>query len=209
MTSYLFLLLCYSRIGHRKAADNISSLIGIRLRQVESISSARIVLTEQAALLGLTPGDEVGEYEKLITGRMRYDGNPTLVITDVPDPVFAADDPDAIVLGIYKENGLPAFVMKEVDGCRMIYYGSPALNTRILRGLCRLQGLTLYTEEDCIIYANESYLGLHAVRNGEVTLHLPTPRALQEVFSGEIYAAASELTLTLRKGETRLFTYID
>ena len=166
------------------------------------------MLTEQAAQLGLTPGDEVGEYEKLITGRMRYDGNPTPVVTDAPDPVFVADDPDAIVLGVYKDNGLPAFVMKEVDGCRVIYSGSSALNTRVLRGLCRLQGMTLYTEEDSIIYANESYLGLHAVRDGEVTLYLPEPRALQEVFSGETYPAASELTLTLRKGETRLFTYV-
>ena len=60
---------------------------------MESISSGRIVLTVQAALLGLTPGDEVGEYEKLITGQMRYDGNPTPVITDAPDPVFAFVSP--------------------------------------------------------------------------------------------------------------------
>ncbi len=191
------------------SVDNISSLTGIRLRQVGPISSGRIVLTEQATLLGLTPGDEVGEYDKLITGQMRYDGNPIAVKTQTPDPVFVADDPDAVVLGVYKENGLPAFVMKTVDGCRSVYYGSTTLNARVLRGLCRLQGLTLYTQDGCVIYANESYLGLHAVRDGEVTLHLPTPCALQEAFSGEIFPAASELTLSLRRGETRLFAFLD
>ena len=59
------------------------------------------------------------------------------------------------------------------------------------------------------MYACESYVGLHAVKDGSFTLHLPSRRALREVFSSQAYAPRDRLVLDMRKGETRLFEYVD
>lgn len=136
-------------------------------------------------------------------------GAPIPVATQAPDPAFVVDDPDAIVLGVYRENGLPAFAMKQAGACTLVYFGSTALTTRVLRALARKAGVFLYAHEDAVVYACESYVGLHAVKDGPFTLRLPSRRALREVFSGQAYAPRDRLELDLRRGETRLFEYVD
>ena len=79
----------------------------------------------------------------------------------------------------------------------------------MLRALARKAGVFLYAHEDAVVYACESYVGLHAVKDGSFTLHLPSRRALREVFSGQVYAPCDRLVLDMRKGETRLFEYVD
>lgn len=194
------------------SVENVSELTGIRVREAPGLSSGRIVLTESARLLGLEPGEETGEYDKPLDGGMsfyRSGGAPVPVTTQAPDPAFAVDDPDAVVLGVYKENGLPAFAMKQAGECTLVYFGSTALTARVLRALARKAGVFLYAHEDAIVYACQSYVGLHAVKDGSFTLHLPSRRALREVFSGRAYAPRDRLALDLRKGETRLFEYVE
>ena len=194
------------------SAENISELTGIRVREAPGLSSGRIVLTESARALGLEPGEETGEYDKTLEGGMsfyRSGGVPVPVATQAPDPAFVVDDPDAIVLGVYKKNGLPAFAMKQAGECTLVYFGSTALTTRVLRALARKAGVFLYAHEDAVVYACESYVGLHAVKDGPFTLHLPSRRALREVFSSQAYAPRDRLVLDMRKGETRLFEYVD
>ena len=194
------------------SAENISELTGIRVREAPGLSSGRIVLTESARALGLEPGEETGEYDKPLEGGMsfyRSGGVPVPVATQAPDPAFVVDDPDAIVLGVYKKNGLPAFAMKQAGECTLVYFGSTALTTRVLRALARKAGVFLYAHEDAVVYACESYVGLHAVKDGSFTLHLPSRRALREVFSGQVYAPCDRLVLDMRKGETRLFEYVE
>lgn len=194
------------------SAENVSELTGIRVREAPGLSSGRIVLTESARALGLEPGEETGEYDKPLEGGMsfyRSGGVPVPVATQAPDPAFVVDDPDAIVLGVYKKNGLPAFAMKQAGECTLVYFGSTALTTRVLRALARKAGVFLYAHEDAVVYACESYVGLHAVKDGSFTLHLPSRRALREVFSSQAYAPRDRLELDLRRGETRLFEYVE
>lgn len=201
-----------SNDGPTAHADNISALTGIRIKQAPGTTSGRIVLTEQAKLLGLVPGAEIGESDKLITSGMSFYGNnfvPFYPNRIQYDPVFFVDDPDAIVLGVYKDSNLPAFAMKTVNGANCVYIGSAILNTAVLRGLCKLQGVHLYTDEDAVIYANQSYVGIHAVKDGPVTLQLPDAGTLREVFDDQIYSTdAGKLTLDLHLGQTKLFERI-
>ena len=194
------------------SAANMSELTGISLRQAPALSSGRIVLTEAARELGLEPGEETGEFDKLIEGGMAFyqnGGVPCPIETQAPDPAFVVDDPDAIVLGVYRETGQPAFAMKEQDGCTTVYFGSTALTIRVLRALARRAGVFLYTREDATVYACESYVGVHAAQDGPLTLHLPARRMLRDVFSGECFGPCEELPLDIRKGFTRLFEYLD
>jgi len=193
--------------------DNISALTGIKMKRAEGKCTGRIVLTEEAKLLGLTPGDEIGECDKPITAGMGFYKNkfvPYYPQKAVYEPIFTVDDPEATVLGVYKDNGLPAFAVKTVNGARSVYLGSAILNTSVLRALCKLQGVHLYLEEDSIIYANQSYIGIHAVKDGTVALKLKRGKRLREVFDGEIYSAENGfLTLNLSLGDTKLFEYTE
>ena len=190
------------------SAQNVSAFTGIRMREAPGPLRGRIVLNENAALLGLTPGDEVGEFDRPVCGGMGFytnGGKPTPPPNQPLDPVLIPDDPDMTVLGVYRENGLPALVTKEKDGCLLVYFGALAPTARVLRALCRRQGIHLYNEQDAFVFANKSYVGLHAPADGRFTLALPEKRALREVFSGERLPPSERIVLTLRKGETRLY----
>ncbi len=193
-------------------AENVTELTGIRVKQVDSIGSSRIVLSENARLLSLTPGDVIGIYEKLIRGGMAYhtkhQSNPYPIETCPPNPTFVIDDPDAVILGVYEENGLPAFAMKKINGATVFYLGSTCLNTRVMRAIAKHAGVHLVTEEDAVIYENQSYLGIHSTRDGEITLHLRRPSRLLELFDKDTCELCEKITLSLKKGETRLFEKI-
>ena len=98
--------------------------------------------------------------------------------------------------------------MKEEDGCTLVYLGALAPTVRVIRALARRAGIHLFCEEDCFTFANESYAGLHAPHDGVFELCLPAAHGLREVFTGETFAPAARVPLTLRKGETRLFEYL-
>ncbi len=194
------------------SAENVSGLTGIRMREAKGPQSGRIVLTENASLLGLTPGDEIGEYDKPVVGGMGFahnDHKPYPAPNQPLSPVFVVDDPEATVLGVYKESGEPALAIKEVDGCTLVYLGALAPTVRLIRALCRRAGIHLYVEEDCFTFACESYVGLHAPRDGKIELRLPGKRGLREVYTGETLAPDTRFELSLRKGETRLYEYFD
>ena len=194
------------------SAENIAALTGFKMRRLSGTRSGRIVLTENARLLGLTPGDEIGQFDKPVEGGMGFARNgdrPYPAPNQTLDPVFAVDDPDAVVLGVYKDTGEPAFAMKEKDGCTLVYLGAAAPTVRVIRALARRAGIHLFCGEDCFTFANESYVGLHAPHDGLFELCLPEKRGLREVFTGETFAPASRIPLALKKGETRLFAYDD
>ena len=194
------------------SAENIEALTGFKMRRLSGTRSGRIVLTENARLLGLTPGDEIGQFDKPVEGGMGFARNgdrPYPAPNQILDPAFAVEDPDAVVLGVYKETGEPAFAMKEKDGCTLVYLGATAPTVRVIRALARRAGIHLFCEEDCFTFANESYVGLHAPHDGVFELCLPETHGLREVFTGETLAPASRIPLALKKGETRLFAYTD
>lgn len=194
-------------------AQNISDLTGIRVRKTEGCCGGRIVLTEAARDIGLTPGEEVGECDRLMTVGMVFRSKQCTPYKLTPmqyDPVFTVDDPDAIVLGTYKDNGLPAFAIKRAGDAICVYYGSAVLNASVLRALSKLQGVFLFSEEDSVIYANQSYLGVHAVKDGKTALKLPGKHRLRELYENKVYTAEHGcLTLDLKLGDTRLFAYED
>ena len=68
----------------------------------------------------------------------------------------------------------------------------------------------MFSEEDSVIYANQSYLGVHAVKDGKTALKLPGKHRLRELYENKVYTAEHGcLTLDLKLGDTRLFAYED
>ena len=74
-----------------------------------------------------------------------------------------------------------------------------------LRAFCQANGVHIYCETDDIVYVNENYISINAVTDGEKTLNLGKERNVQELLGGTYQGTADTVTITMQKGETRLF----
>ena len=73
-----------------------------------------------------------------------------------------------------------------------------------LRSFLRKAGVSLLCQQDAVIYANQSYLFVHAVSNGICELNVPGCRDLVDALSGQPYPAQ----FACKKGESYLFCMI-
>ncbi len=73
-----------------------------------------------------------------------------------------------------------------------------------LRSFLRKANVTLLCQHDAVIYANQSYLFVHAVCNGICELNVPGCRDLVDALSGQPYPAQ----FACKKGESYLFRMI-
>lgn len=108
----------------------------------------------------------------------------TVGVRERLNPSFYVDDesPRLTILGEYQQTGLPSMAVRELDGWRSVFCGEPTLTLDLLRGLCRYAGVHLYTVagED-YLFAGDGWLTLHAVRDGQKTIFLPTPMAVYDL----------------------------
>ena len=74
-----------------------------------------------------------------------------------------------------------------------------------LRAFCQANGVHIYCETDDIVYVNENYISIYAVTAGEKTLSLGKERNVQELLGGTYQGTADTITVTMQKGETKIF----
>ena len=60
----------------------------------------------------------------------------------------------------------------------------------MLRALAKLAGAHLYIDEDIIVYANQSFVGVHAKAGGKKRIYLRDKATVVEAFDG--YTAAQD-----------------
>ena len=169
--------------------ENVSAATGIRMGASMTDQRARMRLTDEAArLLGLTAGSEVGDFERPITSGFDYASNSEIPFKPAPNrinPALYVDDPEAQVLGTYIEGGRPGFAIRRFDDWTSVYIGSPGIQAEVLRALARLAGAHLYIDDgDVIVYANESFIGVHTEREADYEIRLKRRADVCEAFDG-------------------------
>ena len=97
--------------------------------------------------------------------------------------------------------------MKEFEDWTSIYIGSPAVQAYVLRAIAKKAGAHLFIDdEDVIVYANESFIGVHTATDKVRTIHLKENHNVYEVFdkreAAENTCAFSEF---IPKNTTRLY----
>ena len=122
-------------------------------------------------------------------------------------PVLYAQDEDAVVLGRYVEGGQAGFAMKRFADWTSVYIGSPTVQAHVLRALARLAGAHLYIEDgDIIVYANQSFVGVHSKEAGVHTVKLPAAANVVEAFDGtEVARSAQQFEVYVPAQTTRLY----
>lgn len=75
-----------------------------------------------------------------------------------------------------------------------------------LRAFCASHGVHIYCDTSDIVYANGSYLAVHAVKAGEKKIKLDSVYSCTELLTDNgIRAETGTLTITMKENETRLF----
>ena len=82
--------------------------------------------------------------------------------------------------------------------------GVPGLTAELLRLAAKRAGVHLYAETDCNVFANGPFVTLHASVDGPVTLNTGAKAPVVDMLTGERVGAGPKLTLTLKRGETRV-----
>ena len=98
---------------------------------------------------------------------------------------FLVEDSDAEPMGHFCVRGPIALARKRHPRWTSIYCGVPVLPAGIVRNIIRDAGVHIFNEDDDILYANHSYVGVFTRSAGHKTVRLPEPRKALEVFSGK------------------------
>ena len=192
--------------------SNVSDITGINMgiEMVEQRSRLKVVDGAHSILAGLKDGDEIGDFEKIINcgftvSKDNY-GNSHKAAPCAINPVIYIDDPDAHILGTYVFGGQPGFAIKEFDNWTSVYIGSPAVQSYVLRAIAKKAGVHLFVDADIIVYANESFIGLHTVKDGNYTINLKGKYDVVEAFDERILAKnAKQFEEYIPKETSRLY----
>ena len=120
------------------------------------------------------------------------------------NPLFAAADATAEeTLATYPDGSAAIAMRRTADGVSL-FVGPPGLTSELLRLAARAGGVHLYTQQDCNVYANGPYLILHAAQDGPLEVDTGAPSPIRDLLDNKIIGPGPEITLTLKRGDTRV-----
>lgn len=70
-------------------------------------------------------------------------------------------------------------------GCFIVTPANATVSSAELRDFCRGCGVFMYTDEDAVVYANESYLFVHSCTENFPKINLPDGRSLKSLYNSE------------------------
>jgi len=176
---------CYAPGYHQEHATSLAAMQELTGFRIESIGgqTAWAEPTERGLQLGLSG---------------------PLGVKQPVTPLFAAADatPDE-TLATWPDGTAAVALRQTADGWSL-FVGPPGLTTDLLRLAARRAGVHLYTQTDCNVYANGPFLVLHAAQNGPIDINTGCIDEIVDLLTGERLGAGPEVTLPLKKGETRV-----
>lgn len=166
------------RTGNAGAGDagdgdvsGIAALTGVRVAMEE---------VEFKPQLQLAPGDPLGA---------GLAADAILGSAGVVSPRFHAVDKDARVVGRFPDTDLAALVVKPMDGWTSLYSGAMQLPPALVRNIARSAGVHIWLDSDDALYTDGQFVGIHAATTGAKRLHLPQPRKVLNVRTGQPVAS--------------------
>ncbi len=119
------------------------------------------------------------------------------------------------VLASYPDGSAAVAIRRDCDGAS-IFVGMSGLTTELLRAAAREAGVQLFTETDCNVYSRDSFLVLHASKDGPISVALParpdqlgreTSWRVTDALTGELVGRGPKVRLTMKRGDTRILRY--
>jgi len=144
----------------------------------------------------VAPIIKLSDDQNPISEKLAATGLSTIGSTRKCGQLFYLDEKDAtaIVLGV-SSGGKPALAVKEMGNWTSIYSLTSALQPAIYRAFAAQAGVHLFNDRDDSLYANTSYLCIHAKGAGKRTIKFP--------WACDVIDAVSEKTLVPNSGELK------
>lgn len=121
-------------------------------------------------------------------------------------PVLAICDPDARVIGRYKNSGKPAAAVKGDN----LLCEVPPLSWQAWHEIAGIAGVNIMTEGGSSLFCSSCFFTFQSPRDGGFTINLPRSGRAIELFSGRTYEVKDNtLTVDAIKYDTLLFMWED
>ena len=165
---------------------NVAKTVGLEIEEQEELETT--IKTLQKDILNKIPECEFGWSDKALS------------------PTFRINDPQAVVLGHFKESNNPAFAYRSFTDYSVFYSAAGDIPYQVLREIARYAGVHIYHEGRNPVYVNSRLIGIHAVNTKHIELNLPCEVEVEELFSNEKYTTKNgTLSFAVNPGEMKLF----
>ncbi len=187
--------------------ENIEKTVGMKIGMDASTYFPYFKINEKAKnmLNGLSTDKKYGYIDKNIHSNIWI--QQTVLKTPYVNPRFYIDDDSATTLGSYLSDGRTSLAMREADGYTNIYCCTPVVQSDMLREIARYAGCHIYSDSGDFVYANESFVAIHASSDGIKTLEFKTSCSPYEVYEKNYYGNnCNSITFEMKKGETKMWS---
>jgi hypothetical protein len=194
--------------------EHVSSLTGIRLRWAAQPTLPEIeVLADSHPFVRAAAGGRRIRFGATLDSAQaaRFVFGPGHHWNSGRTPRFIVEDPRALVLGQYPEDGAAGLAMLEQDGWRSVFCGAPMLPGSLMSGLAKLAGVHAYTGPGAQVYRRGPLLAVYAPYASTQTVTAPpgsTLHPLAYAVDRDTWerdpnlAAATSLPADFEEGET-------
>jgi len=181
--------------GSRRSVEGMRELTGLRIVPSEDTGFAA---PRVQVLRGASPLSK--RLERLADSPMGPQGKIC--------SLFRVEDPSAVALGVLPGSSQVTLAMKAMSDWTSLYAVTPSLPPTFYRELARAAGVHIYNDRDDTLYANASFITLHANGAGQRTLRIPRPGQVVDIVEDKMLASrAAKLSLDLQHGQTLLLRW--
>jgi hypothetical protein len=135
--------------------------------------------------------------------KWRYDPNPYTI-----GPIFNVNDGSVEQLGTYAHNGKVAYATKMVGGGRSVFLAIPYISSVVLRDICRVAGVFLYSQNDLILDADQHFI---LITNGSTafsgSIALPQSSQVYDLWNKSIVTTGTSFTANIPANVSRMYFY--
>ena len=183
------------------AADNTMSVE--TMKKYTGIEFERVELADNTIELCFEGGEGITYHftNKSITGDCWYHEGEEAIT-----PVFAAKNLD-VVLGRFKENGMPACGIKfREDGGFDAFSACAPVPKELLCEIYKRAGVFFYADKFVPVYTNSSFESVYSYEGGAVTLYRPEKSILTDCITGERFKVDEHGTeIIFKPRENKMF----
>lgn len=211
---YIFLNLFYATEEERKTVGDVlkkARATAIWLYAPGCLTPDGLDLEAATELTGirLACRKEQGTWQAKVTdpSEALCAGVPEVLGADLKTgPLFYVDDEGAQTYATSLDGGLPLLATKRSGGVSSVFVGFAPACRELLRNVCRLADVHLYTGVEDVVYANKSYLAVHGALPGLREVWLPQASRVTDAFTGKLLADSTlRIEFEVDKPATRLF----
>ena len=177
-------------VGAASASEAIAKVTGITVRQAS-----------ESATMNITPTPPAGTS---VSGKEKH---PFLTLQSyianngAKGPIWEVTDPTAQAIGWYEDGKIGAAQKGNV-----FFAGGVGLSDEFLNALARYSGAWTAADAGDAVFANQHFITIHALWDGDKTLHLLHPSKVTDMESGKVISPSTQtIKLSMQRGQTRWF----